>query len=213
MGGMAPLIENPMFARYFARCGARREAQGNAELRAEMLAGLTGRVIEVGAGTGLNFPHYPDGVEVVAVEPEPTLRGNAQAAAMKAPVPVTVVDGVAAAIPAEDGSADAVVVSGVLCSVIGVPAALAEFRRVLKPLGELRFYEHVRSPNALRSRFQDLADPLWSRLMGGCHPNRDTLSTLRAAGFHVDRWREFTFPYDARFSIIAPRVLGTAVAG
>jgi ubiquinone/menaquinone biosynthesis C-methylase UbiE len=212
MGGMAPLIENPRFARYFARYGARREAQGNAELRAEMLAGLTGRVIEVGAGTGLNFRHYPEGVEVVAVEPEPTLRGKAQAAARPAPVPVTVVDGVAADIPAEDGSADAVVVSGVLCSVADVPAALAEFRRVLKPLGELRFYEHVRSSHALRGRFQDLADPLWSRLMGGCRPNRDTLTTVRAAGFHVERWREFSFPYGARFSVVAPRILGTAVA-
>jgi ubiquinone/menaquinone biosynthesis C-methylase UbiE len=161
----------------------------------------------------LNFRHYPEGVELVAVEPEPTMRGKAQAAARTAPVPITVVDGVADDIPADDGSADAVVVSGVLCSVADVPAALIEFRRVLKPAGELRFYEHVRSEHRLRGWFQDLADPLWSRLMGGCHPNRDTLTTLQDAGFHVDHWRDFSFPYGARFSVVAPRILGTAVAG
>jgi hypothetical protein len=82
------LVRNPLFARYFDRCGARNEERGNRELRRELLAGLSGRAMEVGAGTGLNFPHYPVPVrEVVAVEPEPYLRGRAVEAATAAPVP------------------------------------------------------------------------------------------------------------------------------
>ena len=121
---MAP-VKNPLFARYFNRFGARREERGNRELRREMLAGLSGREIEVGAGNGLNFPHYPLAVrEVVAVEPEPYLRARAAEAAAAAPVPVLVTDGTAGDLPAADGEFDAVVVSGLLCSVPDVPAAL-----------------------------------------------------------------------------------------
>jgi ubiquinone/menaquinone biosynthesis C-methylase UbiE len=147
------LVKNPLFARYFNRFGARREERGNRELRREMLAGLGGRVIEVGPGNGLNFPHYPLAVrEVVAVEPEPYLRARATEAAAAAPVPVRVADGTAGDLPAADGEFDAVVVSGLLCSVPDVPAALAEFRRVLRPDGQLRFYEHVRSRDAVFAR-------------------------------------------------------------
>src|ERR1700761_1348258 len=105
------LVNNPLFARLFARLGARNEERGNRELRRELLAGLSGRVLEVGAGTGLNFPHYPGSVtEVVAVEPEPYLRARAEAAAGSAPVPVRVVNGTAAELPAGDAEFDAVVV-------------------------------------------------------------------------------------------------------
>ena len=98
------LVKNPLFARYFNRFGARREERGNRELRREMLAGLSGRVIEVGPGNGLNFPHYPLAVrEVVAVEPEPYLRARATEAAAAAPVPVRVADGTAGDLPAADG--------------------------------------------------------------------------------------------------------------
>src|SRR6516162_2350089 len=124
------LVKNPLFARYFARFGGRNEERGNRELRRELLAGLSGRVMEVGAGNGLNFPHYPATVrQVVAVEPEPYLRARAVEAAAAAPVPVRVADGTAAELPAADGEFDAVVVSGLLCSVADVPAALAEFSR------------------------------------------------------------------------------------
>ena len=153
------LVKNPLFARYFDWFGGRNEERGNRELRRELLAGLSGRVMEVGAGNGLNFPHYPGSVhEVVAVEPEPYLRGRAVEAAAVAPVPVRVVDGTAAELPAADGEFDAVVVSGLLCSVSDVPAALAELGRVLRPGGQLRFYEHVRSRDAWFARFQQAAD-------------------------------------------------------
>src|SRR5215469_14104260 len=204
------LVRNPLFARYFDRCGARLEERGGRELRGELLAGLSGRVLEAGAGTGLNFPHYPDGVrEVVAVEPEPYLRGRAMQAAAAAPVPVRVTDGTAAELPAADAEFDAVVISGLLCSVADVPAALAEFRRVLRPGGQLRCWEHVRSRDPLFARFQQAADLAWPRLMGGCHVQRQTLQAISQV-FTVEACRGFRFPPSAALSPVAPRILGVA---
>lgn len=204
------LVKNPLFARYFDWFGGRNEERGNRELRRELLAGLSGRVMEVGAGNGLNFPHYPGSVhEVVAVEPEPYLRGRAVEAAAVAPVPVRVVAGTAAELPAADGEFDAVVVSGLLCSVSDVPAALAELGRVLRPGGQLRFYEHVRSRDAWFARFQQAADLVWPRLMGGCHVQRQTRAAIGRA-FTIEACRGFRFPPSAALSPAAPRILGTA---
>ena len=204
------LVKNPLFARLLARCGARNEERGNRELRRELLAGLSGRVMEVGAGTGLNFPHYPAAVdEVVAVEPEPYLRARAGEAAGAAPVPVRVVEGTAAELPAADGEFEAVVISGLLCSVRDVPAALTEFARVLRPGGQLRFYEHVRSRDALFARYQQAADLAWPHLMGGCHVQRQTRAAI-SRELTIEACRGFRFPPSAVFSPVAPRILGTA---
>ena len=203
-------MQNPLFARYFERRGARLEERGGRELRRELLAGLSGRVMEVGAGTGLNFPHYPVSVlEVVAVEPEPYLRGRAERAAAAVPVPVSVTEGTAAELPAAAGEFDAVVVSGVLCSVADVPAALGEFYRVLRPGGQLRFWEHVRSRDPAFAGFQQAADLVWPRLMGGCHVQRDTLAAIGQV-FTVEACRGFRFPPSAVLAPPAPRILGTA---
>jgi len=204
------LVKNPLFARYFDWCGGRNEERGNRELRREMLAGLSGRVMEVGAGTGLNFPYYPASVRaVVAVEPEPYLRGRALEAAAGAAVPIRVAEGTAAELPAADGEFDAVVVSGLLCSVADVPAALAEFGRVLRPGGQLRFYEHVRSRDPVFAGLQQAADLLWPRLMGGCHAHRDTRAAIGQV-FTMQACRGFRFPPTAAFSPVAPRILGIA---
>ena len=181
---MGQEIENPLFARFFHRFCGRDRGKGEQDLRKEMLAGATGRVVEVGAGNGINFAHYPSTVtEVIAVEPEPYLRSQAEKAAGAAPVPVRVVTGVADALELEGGSADAVVACGVLCSVPDQSAALEEFRRVLRPGGELRFYEHVRSRRPGFARWQQRVDPLWTRMFGGCHADRDTLGEIERAGF------------------------------
>jgi ubiquinone/menaquinone biosynthesis C-methylase UbiE len=204
------LVNNPLFARYFARFGGRNEERGNRKLRQEMLAGLSGRVLEVGPGNGLNFPHYPVTVrEVLAVEPEPYLRSRAVEAAAVAPVPIRVADGSADELPVPDDSFDAVVVSGLLCSVADVPAALTEFHRVLRPGGQLRFYEHVCSRDILFAGYQQAADLVWPRLMGGCHVRRQTRKAIDQV-FTIETCRGFRFPPDAFLWPVAPRILGIA---
>jgi ubiquinone/menaquinone biosynthesis C-methylase UbiE len=153
-------------------------------------------VVEVGAGTGSNFAHYPPAVtEVIAVEPEPYLRKKAQTAAAKAAVNVRVVEGLADALPLEDGAVDAGVASLVLCSVPNPETALAELQRVIRAGGELRFYEHVLSNRANRRRFQRFMDAtVWPRIAGGCHMTRDTRAAIERAGFIVQRSRRFPFP-------------------
>jgi ubiquinone/menaquinone biosynthesis C-methylase UbiE len=153
-------VHHPLFARMYARMSARAEAGGPAEHRRELLRDLTGRVIEVGAGNGLNFAHYPPAVhEVVAVEPEAHLRMLAVEAVHDANVPVQVIDGVAEQLPAEDQSFDAAVASLVLCTVKDQDAALEELYRVIRPGGELRFYEHVVATKVGLKRFQRLRFP------------------------------------------------------
>jgi len=129
---------HPVFAHFYARVGHLMEAEV-AEHRRKLLAGSAGRILEVGAGTGLNFPHYPATVtEVVAAEPEPYLRRLALTAAAQAPAPIQVVDGTAEALPAQEIAFDTVVASLVLCTVADLVRALAEIRRVLRPGGTLR---------------------------------------------------------------------------
>lgn len=187
------------------------EKKGAAVHRVELLADLSGRVVEVGAGSGINFAHYPDTVtEVLAVEPEPYLRAMATGAARLAPVPVTVLDGIADQLPLEDASCDAAVASLVLCSVPDQASALSELHRVIRPGGELRFYEHVRASTQRFARVQEALDVVWPRLGGGCHTSRDTLSAIRSAGFEVIQLREFTFRPSIVTAPVAPHILGRA---
>jgi len=187
-------FQHPRFAQTYLDISARAEQKGATEHRLRMLAGLEGRVVEIGAGHGLNFPLYPKTVtEVVAVEPDDTLRGLAAAAAKDASVPVTVVDGHANAIPEPDDSFDGAVASLVLCTVPDPHSALTEIRRVLRPHGTLRFYEHVRSDKVAIGLFQSAITPVWSFFGGGCHLNRDTAQSIREAGFVIDELDRFPF--------------------
>jgi ubiquinone/menaquinone biosynthesis C-methylase UbiE len=204
-------VNNPIFARLFDRFAAKDKGRGEDALRRELLAGLEGRVVEVGPGNGINFQHLPGTVdELIAVEPEPYLRRAAEETARSLTLDITVVAGTADELPVDDDSVDAVVVAGVLCSVPNQPAALAELRRVLRPGGELRFYEHVRSTRPGFARYQDAVALVWPRLMGGCRPNLDTLAAIEGSGFLTERCRGFRFPHGARIYPVAPRILGVA---
>jgi ubiquinone/menaquinone biosynthesis C-methylase UbiE len=204
-------IRNPMFARAYERCAKVADARGASEHRDELLAGLAGRVVEVGAGTGSNFAHYPDAVtDILAVEPEPYLRSVAERAAATTGGRVRVVDGVADALPAGDGEFDAAVASLVLCSVPDQPLALRELHRVLRPGAELRFYEHVRAGGAGLATLQRTLDVVWPLFTGGCHTSRDTAAAIERAGFTVDRIRRFSFRPCLLAGPVSPHVIGAA---
>jgi ubiquinone/menaquinone biosynthesis C-methylase UbiE len=205
-------IARPRFARMYLRSAASAEQRGATDHRRRLLEGLSGTVVEIGAGHGLNFPLYPPEVnEVVAIEPEPTLRSEADTAAKSASVPIRVLGGVADELPLDNESADAVVASLVLCSVPDQPRALAEVRRVLRRDGALRFYEHV-VPRCQPKRFLLQAidrSGLWPAIAGGCHPARDTTEAIMQAGFDIEEIERFGFSA-APFQPLIPHILGTA---
>jgi len=208
---MANRVHHPIFARVYSRMSSKMEEAGVAEHRKRLLAGLVGRVVEVGAGNGLNFSHYPDTVsEVIAVEPESYLRARAKLSVQNAPVKISVVDGDAEHLPVGDESVDAAVVSLVLCSVSDPIAALHEIRRVLRPGGELRFYEHVLAPDSRLAQIQRFVDPIWTRFAGGCRLTRNTLDSIQAAGFVVDQLEQFQFEPCLPAKLAAPHILGRA---
>lgn len=188
------------------------DQRGMGALRDRLLSGLSGRVIEVGAGNGLNFARYPRAVSgVLAVEPEPYLRRTAAGRARAAPVPVHVVGGEADHLPAADASFDGAVVSLALCSVPDQPRALAEMMRVLRAGGVLHFLEHVRAETFALQWLQRVVDATaWPYFAGGCHTGRDTVAAIDAAGFTVEGYERFRFPDRGLPPPAAPHVLGTA---
>ncbi|MFI6644101.1 class I SAM-dependent methyltransferase [Streptomyces sp. NPDC050504] len=207
-------VHHPLFARFYVRFSVTADDRaGIAAHRAELLSGLSGRVIEIGAGNGLNFAHYPGAVsEVVAIEPERLLRRHAVRAALRADVPVDVVPGAAEALPVKSEAFDAAVLSLTLCSVRSVPRALAEITRVLRPGGELRFFEHGRAEGRVLARTQRALDrTVWPLLFGGCHTARDPLAALVRAGFVVETYRRLNVPPKGPRLPSSPCVLGTAV--
>jgi ubiquinone/menaquinone biosynthesis C-methylase UbiE len=189
------------------------ETGGLAGHRRRVLDGLTGTVIEIGAGNGLNFAYYPAGVtSVLAVEPDPYLREIAAQQARQARPPVEVRDGVAERLPAADAAFDAAVVTLVLCSVADQQAVLAELHRVVRPGGQLRFLEHVEAGTPGLRRVQHLLDAtIWPALLGGCHTGRDTAAAIASAGFTIERLDEFRFPPSRWSTPATPHVSGVAV--
>lgn len=187
-------FDHPFFARLWTVMSA-HETPLMRRLRAENLAGLSGRVLEVGAGTGTNFAFYPDTVtEVVALEPETRLAPVAREAAVVAPVPVTVIESTIEFMPDAEPF-DAVVCSLVLCSVEDPDGVLRQLNSVLKPGGELRYFEHVAS-TGWRGSLQRVADAtVWPRIAANCHTHRETERAITGAGFAVQTARhQWTLP-------------------
>jgi ubiquinone/menaquinone biosynthesis C-methylase UbiE len=206
-------MDHPRFASMYPRAAARADRRGAAEHRRRLVEGLAGRVVEVGAGNGRNLPHYPTTVtELIAIEPEPTLRALAASEARSAPVPVRVLDGLADDLPFADAALDGAVVSLVLCSVPDQSRALAELHRVLHPGGELRFYEHVIAHHHPKRALFRLADRTgaWPKLAAGCHLSRDTTTAITTAGFTIETCERIDFR-SAPFEPKIPYILGRAV--
>lgn len=173
--------------------------------RALLVPGAQGKVLEVGAGSGLNFPFYDRKrvKELIALEPSAELRRMASSTADNLSLPITFSGASAEAIPLESGSVDTVVMTYTLCSIAEAEKGLAEIRRVLKPSGRLLFAEHGRAPELAVQRWQDRLTPVWKRIAGGCHLNRDIPGLVTAAGFalksldtrYLSRPKAFAFNY------------------
>jgi ubiquinone/menaquinone biosynthesis C-methylase UbiE len=170
------------------------ERLGLGEWRRRLLRNADGRIVEIGAGAGPNFRHYPGGAVVEATEPDPHMLRRARKAARKAGPGFTVERAGAEALPFPDGSVDTVVSTGVFCTVPDQAAALAEVRRILKPTGKLLLMEHVRSDDPGVAAKQDRAEPRQVRFGGGCHPNRETLAAVTAAGFDTEDVEQVKLP-------------------
>jgi ubiquinone/menaquinone biosynthesis C-methylase UbiE len=183
------------------------ERVGVGDLRRRLLSQTEGRVVEIGAGTGLNFAHYPSGVEVVATEPDPHMLKRARKAARRSPARISLELAPAEALPVPDASADVVVSTAVLCTVPDQAATLADAIRVLKPDGRLLFLEHVRSDDPVLAAKQDRREPLQVRMGAGCHPNRETLAAITAAGFDLESVEHLSLP---GLKITRPGIFGVA---
>jgi ubiquinone/menaquinone biosynthesis C-methylase UbiE len=156
--------------------------------RHRLLAAAEGRVLEIGVGSGLNFPHYGASVMcVIGIDPSPKLLSMAEIAAAGMSFPVELLRGSAEATPLRDETVDTLVTTWTLCSIPNVAQALLEMRRVLKPSGRLLFVEHGRSPHPNVSRWQERLTPLWKRIAGGCHLNRPISELIEDAGFRMER--------------------------
>lgn len=191
MGTSNPVkLEHPVLATFYDAYMWPQELMGFRRQRERMAGEATGRVLELAAGTGLTFPFYARAEEVSAIDSDPSMLKRARRRAARAPCPVRLLQADAESLPFNDGEFDTVVLAFGLCTIPHPDIAVREAHRVLKPDGRLLFLEHVRSHRRRHARLQDLAAPAWSRLAGGCHPNRQSVETIERH-FNVDRlWRK-----------------------
>lgn len=196
-----------LFAAVYDRVILPAEDRWMGARRAALLSGARGEVLEIGGGTGANLPHYRDVERLTVSEPDPFMREKLWPKLESARVPVEISDAGAEALPFPDDSFDTVVSTLVLCTVPDQREALQEIWRVLRPGGRLLFIEHVRSEGRA-ARWQDRVTPLWRRLAAGCHPNRDTVTAMRTAGFLVEALESFLPP--APLASLTPHVQGMA---
>lgn len=205
-------MSHPVFARVYAALAPLADRGEMADLRDQALAGARGRLLMVGLGPGVDLDHLPPTVtDVVAVEPDPTMRRIAARRAARAGVPVSLLPDAGESLPLPTASVDTALLAYVLCSVQDPSRVLQEVRRVLRPEGTVHLLEHVRAPDGTRlARWQDrLAGP-WSRLAGGCRPNRRTRELAAAAGFDTTGLRDTRL--HPNLPLVAPHLVGTAPA-
>lgn len=202
-------LRQRIFALTYDRLMAGTEQAGLAEVRARLVGGAGGDVLEVGAGTGHNLPYYGDDVRSLTLtEPEPSMLRRLERAARKTGRPATILRAPAEDLPFEEATFDTVVCTLVLCGVTDQPRAAREIRRVLKPAGNLLFVEHVRSGEEKLARRQDRMNWL-NRILVGCDCNRPTVQTLQRAGYAIDDLVDGELPKSPSF--VRPMIVGTAV--
>lgn len=204
--------EHPVFARFYDRMIGGPERAGLAEMRRSLLARASGRTLEIGAGTGLNLPHYGEAVsELVLAEPDPhmatRLRERLEKEGTAAGRP-SVIEAPAEHLPFDDGSFDTVVATLVFCTVEDPGRAVAEARRVLVEAGSLIFLEHVRGDTRRLAWWQDRLERPWGWVAGGCHPNRPTDHLLAEAGFWIEQLDRDRMPRAPRW--VRPLIRGVA---
>lgn len=198
-----------VFARVYDPFLALGERSGMRDLRRETLATARGRVLEIGAGTGLNVKLYPGAVTAITLaEPDAPMAARLRRRVSGASHPVEVVQAPAEQLPFADGSFDTVVSTLVLCTVADMAASLREIGRVLAPGGQLLFVEHVRAGHGRLVRWQERLHEPWRRFACGCHCNRDTAVALRDNGFAVERVQEHRWRRMPR--IVQPLLAGIA---
>jgi ubiquinone/menaquinone biosynthesis C-methylase UbiE len=211
MGKIYDATWGRLFSAIYDRGMKGTEEAGLSDMRHELLARARGRVLELGAGTGVNLAHYPEAVEgLTLTEPDPhmTKRLREKLATLRKTSQVTVIEAPAESLPFPDDSFDTAVVTLVLCTVPDPADALKEIHRVLKPDGQLLFLEHVRSRNPSLAKWQDRLEAPWRFLGDGCHCNRDTVTAISAAGFELGDIERSALPKAP--PIVRPLASGTA---
>lgn len=184
-------MSHRLLARFYDTVLAPSERAGVRDERRRMMAGVTGRVVEIGAGTGLNVPLYPSTAEEIhAVEPDRHMLARLVAKVPTSTVPLHLYRADAHDLPFVDGVFDIAIIAFALCTIQDPTRALDEAHRVVRPGGTLRFLEHVRSSNARTARWQDRINPLWGKVAGGCRLNQPTIQILEATHWEIDDlWR------------------------
>jgi ubiquinone/menaquinone biosynthesis C-methylase UbiE len=210
MGGLYEATWGRVFAALYDRALKATEEGGLRAMRTELLADASGRVLELGAGTGVNLELYPEAVtELVLVEPGPHMAKQLRQRVGASPRAAQVIEAPAERLPYGDGEFDTVVATLVLCTIPDQEAALAEAARVLRPGGRLLFIEHVRSEDPGSAAWQDRLEGTWRFLADGCHCNRDTLAGLQDSPLRVESVERGQLP--KALPLMRPLIRGTAV--
>ena len=198
-------VSRPLFARWYGVLARRAESGEIGRRRHALLTQASGRVLDIGAGTGEAFKHVPGTVRVlVALEPDPAMLRQAAGRLGDGDAPAVLVQGRSERLPFATATFDTVVACLVLCTVGDLTLTVAELHRVLRPGGRLLLMEHVRASDEALAQCQDLVERPWGWLHGGCHPNRRTLEAIEAAGFRLAGLERYGFP-------VLPHVQGAAV--